>query len=46
MAARRFDEVTLTLGVQLSRPYHFRSEDWVCWVQALENSARPSRPRV
>ena len=32
MAARRFDEVTLT-GVELSRPYHFRSEDWVRGVQ-------------
>jgi len=45
MAARRFDDVTLACS-RLSRRYHFRSEDWVCWVQAFKNSARPSRPRV
>jgi hypothetical protein len=36
MAARRFDEVTLTLGVELLRRYHFRSEDWVVLSSSIQ----------
>ena len=41
MAARRFDKVTLTLGVELSRRYHFGSQDWFA-----ESSSQKQRAAI